>query len=311
MGFADRRYTRSNPSILDDWTAVLTIVVANLALWVANLVGANDFPVSQFLVLQGDLGSHLLKVWELVTYGFVHSPTSPSHLLFNMLTLWFFGQEVEARLGRAEFFRFYLTAIAVAGIAWLVSVQVGHPLQASRYFLMGASGAVMAVIAVFIWHNPRQEIYIWGVLPVPAWGLGVLYLLMDVNGAANGGGNVANVAHLGGAVFGICYAWRGWDLGWLSDLGARFYALRKKLGKAPAVRVFRPDDTPVSNRRPTEDTPPAARRPNADDVALQEAVDQILEKISRSGEASLTSAERDTLTAASRRLKERMGSRDR
>ena len=311
MGFADRRYSRSNPSFMDDWTAVLTILVANIALWVANLVGANDFPVSQFLVLQGDLGNHLLKAWELVTYGFVHSPSSPSHLLFNMLALWFFGQEVEARLGRAEFFRFYLTAIVMAGIAWLVSVQVGHPLQASRYFLMGASGAVMAVMAVFIWHNPRREIYIWGVLPVPAWGLGLLYFLMDVNGATNGGGNVANVAHLGGAAFGLCYAWRGWDLGGFSDLGARLNALRKSWGGAPAVRVFRPDDTPVSNRRPPQDATAAPRRQNADDVALQEAVDQILEKISRSGEASLTPAERDTLTAASRRLKERMGSRDR
>jgi len=311
MGFADRRYTRSNPSFLDDWTAVLTIVVANIALWVANLVAANQDAVSKFLELQGDLGSHLLNAWELVTYGFVHSPASPSHLLFNMLALWFFGQEVEGRLGRAEFFRFYLTAIVVAGIAWLVSVQVGHPLQASRYALMGASGAVMAVMTVFIWHNPRQEIYIWGVLPVPAWGLGLLYFLMDVNGATNGGGNVANVAHLGGAAFGLCYAWQGWDLGWLSDLGARFYALRKSWGGAPAVRVFRPDDAPMSNRRSPQDAPAAPLRQSADDMALQEAVDQILEKISRSGEASLTPAERDTLTAASRRLKERMGSRDR
>ena len=188
---------------------------------------------------------------------------------------------------------------------------MGHSLQASRYFLMGASGAVMAVIAVFIWHNPRREIYIWGVLPVPAWGLGLIYLLIDVNGATNGGGNVANVAHLGGAAFGFCYAWRGWDLGWFSDLGARLNALRKNWGGAPAVRVFRPDDTPVSNRRPPQDAPAAPRRQTADDVALQEAVDQILEKISRSGEASLTQSERDTLTAASRRLKERLGSRER
>ena len=66
----------------------------------------------------------------------------------------------------------------------------------------------------------------------------------------------------------------------------------------------------MSNRRPPQDATAAPRRQNADDVALQEAVDQILEKISRSGEASLTQSERDTLTAASRRLKERMGSRD-
>ena len=295
MGFSDRGYYRSEPSnsFLQEWTGVLTIIVANIAVWVANLLGANEFPVNRFLALEGDLPQHLLKAWELVTYGFVHDSQNPWHLVFNMLALWFFGREVEEIMGRAEFFRFYVTAIVLAGLAWLVSVQVGQPLQAPRMFLVGASGAVMAVLAVFIWYFPRQTVLLWGVLPVPAWALGILYFVSDVQGAATGGGNVAHVAHVAGAIFGLLYAWRGWQLGELTNVLATFRRRR--------MRVVRPDDDATSPRRP----PAPPREASRLDVDLQQEVDRILEKISRSGESSLTSAERDTLTQASRRLKER------
>jgi membrane associated rhomboid family serine protease len=295
MGFSDRRYYRPEPSnsFLQEWTGVLTIIVANIAVWVANLLGANEFPVNRFLALEGDLPQHLLKAWELVTYGFVHDSQNPWHLVFNMLALWFFGREVEEIMGRAEFFRFYVTAIVLAGLAWLVSVQVGQPLQAPRMFLVGASGAVMAVLAVFIWYFPRQTVLLWGVLPVPAWALGILYFVSDVQGAATGGGNVAHVAHVAGAIFGLLYAWRGWQLGELTDVLATFRRRR--------MRVVRPDDDATSPRRP----PAPPREASRLDADLQQEVDRILEKISRSGESSLTSAERDTLTQASRRLKER------
>lgn len=295
MGFSDRGYSRSEPSsFMAEWTAVLTIIVVNIAVWVANLLGANEFPVNRFLALEGDLPQHLLKAWELVTYGFVHDAQNPWHLVFNMLALWFFGREVENVMGRGEFFRFYLTAIVLAGIAWLVSVQIGEPLQASRIFLVGASGAVMAVFAVFIWYYPNQTVLLWGVLPVPAWALGILYFVSDVQGAAAGGGQVANVAHLAGAIFGLVYAWRGWNLGGLADLTARFRRQR--------MRVVRPEDD--FGGRPSRPATPSRPQSKLDEE-LQEAVDKILEKISRSGESSLTAEERDTLTRASRRLKEK------
>lgn len=279
-----------------DWTAVMTIMVVNIAIWVANLVAAGDFRINEFLALEGDLPRHLLKAWELVTYGFVHAPVDPWHLIGNMLMLWFFGREVEEIMGRGEFFRFYFTAIVLAGLAWLASVQLfpGHPGAAAGYRLMGASGAIMAVFAVFVWYFPRQTVLLWFVLPVPVWALGLLYLVMDVQGAANGGGHVAHVAHIAGAIFGLCYAWRGWNLSGLGDLQDRLRGFRR------GMRVVRPpdDDAAPDNR------PPRSR--DRDDAAMQEAVDRILEKISRSGEASLTPAERDTLTQASRRLKERM-----
>ena len=293
MGFSDRGYSRDQGQpFMADWTAVLTIMVVNIGIWVANLVASGEFPINDFLSLQGDLPRHPLKVWELVTYGFVHAPLDPWHLIGNMLMLWFFGREVEEIMGRGEFYKFYFTAIVLSGLAWLASVQFMPHGEAAAVHLMGASGAIMAVFAVFVWYYPRQTVLLWFVLPVPVWALGLLYLVLDVQGAANGGGHVAHVAHIAGAIFGLCYAWRGWNLSQLGDLKRRFTGPRSRM------RVVRPDDDDAGNRPRRQQLP--------DDEALQEAVDRILEKISRSGEASLTQAERDTLTQASRRLKERM-----
>jgi len=233
-----------------------------------------------------------------VSYGFVHAPLDPWHLIGNMLMLWFFGREVEEIMGRGEFFRFYFTAIVLAGLAWLASVQLfpDRGGTTANFHLMGASGAIMAVFAVFVWYYPKQTVLLWFVLPVPVWALGLLYLVMDVQGAANGGGQVAHVAHIAGALFGLGYAWRGWSLSGLGDMQDRLQTQLKGLRRG--MRVVRPPDD--------EDDDRPARSKDRDDVALQETVDRILEKISRSGEASLTQAERDTLTQASRRLKERM-----
>jgi membrane associated rhomboid family serine protease len=277
-----------------EWTAVLTIMVATIAIWVANLLAAGSPPISEFLSLQGDLPRHLLKAWELVTYGFVHSPVDPWHLVGNMLMLWFFGREVEEIMGRGEFYRFYFTAIVLAGLAWLVSAQFMPRGAAATPHLMGASGAIMAVFAVFIWYYPRQTVLLWFVLPVPVWALGLLYLVLDVQGAANGGGNIAHVAHIAGAIFGLCYAWRGWNLGGIGDLVAGLGRSRRRM------RVVRPDDDSSGGRGER------SAREREDDAALREEVDRILEKISRSGESSLAADERETLARASRRLKERM-----
>jgi len=313
MGLYDRGYSRGpSAPFLADWTAVVTIMVANIGIWVLNLLAAGDFRINEFLALQADLPRHPLKLWELVTYGFVHDAMSPWHILNNMLMLWFFGQEVEYLLGRAEFYRFYFTALVLAGLGWLISTNLfpdgGLPMAARH--LLGASGAVMAVFAVFVWNFPHQTVYVMGVLPVPVWALGLLYLVVDVQGSVSGGSSVAHTAHVAGAAFGLLYAWRGWNLGDFGDIGdlqTKFARMRR------GMRVVRPpeddDDGPAGVGRPRAAPRAAGDRGDddrsAEDRNLDEEVDRILEKISRSGESSLTAAERDTLTRASRRLKER------
>jgi membrane associated rhomboid family serine protease len=291
MGFSDRGYYRYDNSYrsASDWTAVITLIIANVAVWVLNLLGGRQFSINNMFALRGDLPDHLLEAWKLISYGFAHDANSPWHLAFNMLAVFFFGRAVEQVLGRAEFYRFYFSSIVIAGLAWVVSVNFfSGGMPPGRTYLIGASGGVMAVLAVFIWYFPRQEVLIWGILPVPAWALGILYFVSDLQGAANGGGNVAHVAHIGGAVFGLLYAWRGWSLTGLADVGSRLRQMRRRF------KVVRPDDDVGRGRHDDED-----------EVSLQAKVDDILEKISRSGESSLTADERDTLTRASRRFKGR------
>jgi membrane associated rhomboid family serine protease len=286
MGFQDRGYYRRDDAFAPDWSAVMTIIVINIALWVANLVAAGEFPITDFLKLKSDMLSRPWECWQLITYGFAHDPDSPLHLVGNMLMLWFFGREVEAVLGRGRFVRFYLASVVIAGLIWLLSLRLsGGPPGA----LIGASGGVMAVLAVFIWFYPRQTVLIWGVLPVPAWALGVLFFFMDFQGAASDRSQVAHVAHLAGLGFGFLYAWQGHNLGRIGDQA--WSAMSGWLRQRPSVRIFRDNDDVPSD--PDEQ------------ISLQAEVDRILEKISRSGEASLTSKERDTLARESRRIQQR------
>lgn len=308
MGFQDRGYSRAGRQpIAPEWTGVMIVIAINVALWLLNVIGTGDlvreiiplrFSLNDLGAVRSDLPEHLLtNFWQLLTYGFLHdgpsleqpgAPFSPWHLIFNMLTLWFFGREVEGLMGRAEFLRFYCLAVVMSGIAWVVSEQFGG--FGGR--LVGASGGVMAVLAVFIWHFPHQTVYFWGVLPVPVWALGVLYFVIDLRGAFTGTSNVAHGAHLAGAIFGLLYAWRGWSLADLGTIVAGILPTRR------GIRIFRPGDEP-----------PADMAGEPDDGTLQDAVDRILAKISRSGESSLTAAERETLTRASRRLKDRSSRR--
>ena len=302
MGFQDRGYYRSpTGGFTADWSAVNAIIVVNVAVWLANFILAGDLfrelvslklSLNDLLCLRSDLPSRPWNAWTLLTYGFLHDGPSLEtpraayniwHIVFNMLTLWFFGRPVEAIMGRAEFIRFYCMAIVVAGLAWVIGERVSGLGGMSR--LVGASGGVMAVLAAFIWYYPRETVLIYGVLPVPAWALGIIYLLSDLRGAGSQAGNVAHVAHLAGAAFGLLYAWRGWSLDALTEAPARLLTnLRRR-----RLRIVRPDDEPADR-----DEPP-----------LEQEVDRLLEKISRSGEGSLTAAERDTLTRASQRLRQR------
>ena len=300
MGLQDRGYyaDRRQP-FLAEWSGVNAIIALNVGIWLANFIFAGNlfegllprFSLNEIFCLPEDLPRQPQFFYTLLTYGFLHDSSSPWHLIFNMVTLWFFGREIEAVLGRAEFIRFYCASIIFAGLGWVVVERFSHPTMAAGAPLIGASGGVMAVLAAFIWYYPRQTLLIYGVLPVPAWALGLLYLASDVGGLGDHTSKVAHVAHLGGALFGILYAWRGWSLEGL--VGGPIAAISQWFSRRPRMRVVRPDDNVATSVRP------------GDDPHLDQEVDRILEKISRTGESSLTSAERDTLTRASQRLKQR------
>ena len=139
---------------------------------------------------------------RLVTYGFVHADWT--HLLFNMMTLYFFGPLSErfyaATMGPLAYPLFYLSAMVAA----ILPTYLRHRNDAT-YRSLGASGAVSAVLFTFVLLNPWATIYVF-VLPCPAIIFGVLYLGYSAWADRQGHGNINHAAHLWGAVYGMAFA---------------------------------------------------------------------------------------------------------
>jgi len=137
---------------------------------------------------------------RLLTHGFVHADWT--HLLFNMLTLYFFGRDIERvmsqLIGPIGFVLFYLSAIVVA----ILPTYLRHR-HDPRYSSLGASGGVSAVLFAYILLRPWALIFI--PVPVPAIVYAVGYVAYSFWKDRQGGGNVNHMAHLSGAIYGVLF----------------------------------------------------------------------------------------------------------
>jgi membrane associated rhomboid family serine protease len=153
--------------------------------------------------------SGLFYPWQLLTYGFLHSPNTFSHIMFNMFALWMFGSQIEDSMGSKRFLTYYLACVIGAGVVQLIFSYV----EGTIYPTLGASGGVFGLLLAFGMMFPEQSVYLM-FLPIPIkakWfvvGYGLIELM---NGVFYTNSNVAHFAHLGGMLFGflmILY-WRG------------------------------------------------------------------------------------------------------
>ena len=156
-------------------------------------------------------------LWQPLTYLFLHSGFW--HLFFNMFALWMFGTPLERDWGGRRFVRYYLlTGIGAGVLNVVVSLIWGGP--AATVPTIGASGAIYGLLLAFGVLYPRQPIFIWFVLPVPAWIFVSIYGGITFLSALQGpGSNISHISHLGGMLFGLLYL-RG---GWLLYRGRRRY----------------------------------------------------------------------------------------
>lgn len=238
--------------------------------WVTRLIVANILVFVVQLTFRGVTGYLALvpallleRPWTLFTYMFAHSTAGLTHVLFNMLGLFFFGPRVEMRIGSPAFIRLYLIAGVMGGLlSWIITPY--SP-------IVGASGAVFGVQLAFAKFYPRDRIYIWGIIPVEARVLVVIMTVVSLYGGLSGGGGVAHFAHLGGYV------------------GAWIY-LRRIANRTPAAQWQAKLAGPPADATPIGDW----RGVNLDKVheLNRDEVKRILSKIETQGERSLTSQER-------------------
>lgn len=229
------------------------------------------FSMDSELVLKGQL-------WRLLTYGFCHDKFDLLHILFNMLMLVWFGQELERRLGSLEFVLFYLASILAGGVTYLFLDLV----FATSDPMLGASAATLAILMLYAVWNPWQSIRVWGLFPIRVVYLIGLLVLFDLHpvllmfAGHNVGSGVAHAAHLGGFAFGFVYGRRGW-------------ALASLWNRLPSSTSKAKDTKPTRQQRKAAES--------------ESRVDEILDKVSKQGLQSLTDRERKILSDASSRRK--------
>ena len=152
-----------------------------------------------------------LWIWQLGTYMFLHG--SVSHVLFNMLALWMFGTELERRWGTRSFLKFYfVTGVGAALLTVLFSLlPFGFARQLYASPIIGASGAIYALLLAYAFYFPNRPIYIYFVFPIPAKIFVLIIGAIAFYASFTAGGGIANITHLGGLLVGYLYLKGGSD----------------------------------------------------------------------------------------------------
>lgn len=181
--------------MLVTWILIATTVVVS---WIAF----NNRSTGHDLAMWSSGVTRKRQYYRLLTYGFVHADMQ--HLLFNMLTLFFFGRFMEMvfqilQLGSVGYLLFYLSAVVVS----IVPSYWQHR-NDLNYISIGASGAVSAVLFAFILFQPWSLILVFFV-PVPAILYAVAYVAYTVYMDRRGGDRINHSAHLWGAAYGVLF----------------------------------------------------------------------------------------------------------
>lgn len=168
---------------------IASVVAVSFAAWASK-------PLKQAFVLNPYLVRHRLQLYRLVTAGWLHADAS--HLIFNMLTLYFFADNVVRVLGSLRFLILYFTAVVVAHIPTTLR-HMNNP----KYNSLGASGAVAAVIFSAILTYPGLRLSLFFIpIAVPGYVYALGYLAYSAYASYRARDGVNHDAHFAGAIYG-------------------------------------------------------------------------------------------------------------
>lgn len=213
---------------------VKKLIIANVAIWLIGQLIFDQYvfsesPILSYFSLVPRLVIEKFFIWQPVTYMFLHS-MSITHIVFNMLMLWWFGAELENRWGPKFFLTYYLVSGVGAGLIYTIGVALYSAFSGSLTGLVspvvGASGAIFGLLLAFGILFGERTILFFFVFPMRVkyfvMIIGAIELVSLMNVGSRSG--VANLAHLGGLVSGYLFL-----IVWTKSQQKR----RKKAAKGP------------------------------------------------------------------------------
>ncbi|WP_026449763.1 rhomboid family intramembrane serine protease [Aequorivita capsosiphonis] len=272
---------------------LVKLIVINVAVFlIVNLssffLSISPQYFSRWFVLSDSLNTLLIHPWTLITYGFLHFGFF--HIFFNMIWLYWFGQFVLTLFTGKRLLTIYLLGALFGGLLFVLAYNLFPVFAESRGYLIGASGAVTAIMIFIATYTPNTQVRIF-TFTIKLWHIAIVLFLLDLIRIPSSGNAGGLMAHVGGAVFGYTYAVqlaKGNDIGkWFENFMDWIADLFKPRTKKPFKTVHR---TAQPKTKPS--------KPKDSKSDHQKKIDGILDKIGKSGYESLTKEEKDFLFKA-------------
>lgn len=285
-------------------TMLMKIVVINIAVFlVLNIISivmifageeSGRFIVEQWVAMPGNFGRLARHAWTPLSYMF--SQIEPLHLIFNMLWLYWFGIVFQLLSTPKRMIGLYLLGGLGGAALYLLAVNTIPYFAGHGGLLIGSSASVIAIVTATAIMAPDYRMNLLFLGAVSLKWIAVVTIgidLLSVTGSNAGG----HIAHLGGAAVGAIFALglkRGHDI--TAPLNSLIDAIVNLFRRRPKVR-------PARFRASGAPSAPRPKAPSAASAADQAELDNILDKIKKSGYSSLTADERARLFDVSRRIK--------
>jgi membrane associated rhomboid family serine protease len=241
--------------------------------------------LTKWFVLPDGFLEFALQPWSFITYAFIHYGFW--HLLFNMYMLYWFSNIVLNIFDSKRYLTIYLLGAISGGLLYILSYNLFPVFSNSSSYLIGASGAVTAIMIFIATYTPNTELRIikW---TVKLWHVAAVIFILDLLRLPVSGNAGGLLAHVGGAILGYAYAIqlaKGNDIGlWFTKIIVWVEDLFTPRTKKPFTKVHR-----------TTQTAPKRSVKKPSKTETQKKIDTILDKIGKSGYESLTKAEKDFL----------------
>ncbi|MBK6729657.1 MAG: rhomboid family intramembrane serine protease [Bacteroidetes bacterium] len=258
-------------------------VLQSLVMLFFTIFGKQDsfLRVMDMLYFPNHIKEFLRQPWSIFTYQFLHTPFGIFHVLFNMLFLFFFGRIFTQFMNPRYVFPLYITGGVFGALLFMITFNMSPAFQSSA-MLVGASASILAIVVAAATLVPDYTVFLMLIGPVKLKWIALVALLIDIINISSGSNAGGHIAHLGGAMAGFFFiiSYRqGYNwFGWIFRLIDKYHKPKRNKPRVAYVR-----NKPVEeNEKKTS-------------VSNQKRVDQILDKISKSGYDSLTKEEKEFL----------------
>lgn len=287
---------------------LIKLIFINIGVFLALRIGAIictfggfnvDTSLLHWIELSSSAADLLIRPWTLMTYMFAQFDIF--HILFNMLWLYWFGTVFLLTENAKQLVALYFYGGICGALAFIGAYNTFPTFAYTEGWLIGASASVIAIVVATAMRHPDYKMHLIFFGAVSLKWIAVVTIAIDflsINGSNAGG----HIAHLGGAVIGLLYGYmlnKGTDItrpfnSAIDSLVSIWKGLKSPSAKQPKAKRYNTNSTSQQSYNSQQ----TASTPND-----REILDKILDKIKKSGYASLSDEEKKRLFDVSKRVK--------